>query len=263
MAHLKPFISAQLVERTMFSEELGRFLFIPERPVHFRPGQYATIAVPDGDGVIQRAYSIVSSPHEPFLEFFIELVAHGTFTPRIWELRTGDSVLIRERIVGAFVLDPASTLRRRLLIATGTGIAPYMSMARAKAAELKIGKNDGDEFLVLHGGSRATDFGSYREELTGLASDGWLHYVPTVSRPWDDPAWVGETGRVEDVLRKYADARDFSARNAVAYLCGHPDMVEHGKSLLRRATFPKAQVKEEKYFTLPVSPATDGALRSR
>lgn len=253
MANLKPFISARLVERTMFSEERGRFLFIPERPVQFRPGQYATIAVQDGDGVIQRAYSIVSSPHEPFLEFFIELVEHGALTPRIWELRTGDSVLIRERIVGAFVLDPASALHRRLLVATGTGIAPYMSMARAKAADLKAGKTDAEEFLVLHGGSRAPDLGSYREELTALASDGWLQYVPTVSRPSDDPAWVRETGRVEDVLRKYADSRDFNARNAVAYLCGHPHMVEHGKSLLRRATFPKAQVKEEKYFTLPAS----------
>lgn len=251
MPNMKPFLSAQLVDRTMFSEERGRFLFAPERPVTFRPGQYATIAVLDGDHLIQRAYSIVSSPHEPVLEFFIELVKHGELTPRIWELRVGDSVLIRERIVGAFVLDRSDGKHRRLLVATGTGIAPYVSMARAKAAALEAGEQDGEEFLVLHGGSRAPDLGSYREELTALAAEGWLQYVPTVSRPWEDATWVGETGRVEDILRKHADQRGFNAGNSVAYLCGHPQMVEQGKSLLQRATFHKAQVKEEKYFTLP------------
>ena len=83
MANLKPFISVRLVERTAFSGERERFIFEPERPVGFKPGQYATLAVVHADDLIQRAYSIVSSPHEPTLEFFIELVEHGELTPRM------------------------------------------------------------------------------------------------------------------------------------------------------------------------------------
>lgn len=246
--NLKPFINARLTERTNFSEERARFIFEPERPVHFKPGQYVTLGVLNGDAVIQRAYSIVSSPHEPRLELFIELVKHGELTPRLWELKEGDSILMRERLVGAFVLDAAGP-RRRLLIATGTGIAPYISMARWKREELRHGRDDGDEFLVLHGGSRPQDLGAYCSELSTLAKDGWLHYVPTVSRPWEDPGWTGETGRVEDTIRKHADNYGYHAGNSVAYLCGNPDMIEYAKPLLKRARFAKERVKEEKYFT--------------
>ena len=145
MLNLKPFINARLVERTAFSDERERFVFEPERPVAFKPGQYATLAVLNGDEVIQRAYSIVSSPHESTLEFFIELVEHGELTPRIWELKVGDSLLMRERIVGAFTLSPLPEITKRLLVATGTGIAPYISMVRAKAEALRNGINDGCE----------------------------------------------------------------------------------------------------------------------
>ena len=107
-------------------------------------------------------------------------------------------------------------------------------MARWKREELRHGRDDGDEFLVLHGGSRAPDLGSYCSELSQLARDGWLHYVPTVSRPWEDDGWTGETGRVEDTIRKHADNYGYHAEGSVAYLCGNPDMIEYAKNKLRQ-----------------------------
>ena len=44
-----------------------------------------------------------------------------------------------------------------------------------------------------------------------MCADGWLQYVATVSRPWENPGWSGEVGRVEDVLRKHADMRGHDA----------------------------------------------------
>ena len=248
MANLKPFLNARLVERINFSDERAKFLLEPERPVTFKPGQYLTLGVLNGDDLIQRAYSIVSSPHEPRLELFIELVKHGELTPRLWDLKEGDTILMRERIVGAFTLDPAGP-KKRLLIATGTGVAPFVSMARFHAEQLRKGENPGDEFLVLQGGSRARDLGSYCHELSTLARDGWLRYVPTISRPWEDEGWSGESGRVEDTIRKHSDTHGFTFDTSVAYLCGNPDMIEYGKSLLKRARFAKDRIKEEKYFT--------------
>jgi ferredoxin--NADP+ reductase len=75
-----------------------------------------------------------------------------------------------------------------------------------------------------------------------------MEYVPTVSRPWEDPAWKGEVGRAEDVLRKYLDARGMDATNTTVYLCGHPQMIENAKGLLQRRGFPKESLREEVYW---------------
>ena len=62
----------------------------------------------------------------------------------------------------------------------------------------------------------------------------WLTYVPTASRPWEDKSWTGETGRVDDVIRKYADAWNLMPDNTTVYLCGHPDMIENTRGIVRR-----------------------------
>ena len=93
---------AKLFERRNVSANLAILRFrVAERP-SFIAGQYATIGIAvDGD-VVERPYSIVSSPHEPFLEFFIELVPGGNITPKLWELKLGSTLLVRRRIVGQF-----------------------------------------------------------------------------------------------------------------------------------------------------------------
>lgn len=75
------------------------------------PGQYATIAIERHGKLVQRPYSIASSPLEPYLEFFIELVPDGELTPLLWELAANDKVFIRNRIVGKFTLDDSKVLR--------------------------------------------------------------------------------------------------------------------------------------------------------
>jgi len=93
----------------------------PEIPYTFAPGQYCTIGL---EG-IERPYSIVSSPHEPYLELFVELVPHGALTPRLWSLRLGDPVSLRPRPKRVFTLQERSP--SHLMVATVTGIAPFVS----------------------------------------------------------------------------------------------------------------------------------------
>jgi ferredoxin--NADP+ reductase len=59
---------------------------------------------------------------------------------------------------------------------------------------------------------------------------------------------MGETGRVEDVLRKHADRLGFDHTNSIAYACGQPQMVENVKGILARARFLRDQIREEEYF---------------
>jgi len=101
---------------------------------------------------------------------------------------------------------------------------------------------------LLNGASRSWEFG-YHEEVLKIASEcAWLTYVPSISGPWEDEKWTGEVGRVDDLIRKYTDLWGLSGETTVAYLCGHPDMIEHGKGILKRRGFPKEALKEEVYW---------------
>jgi len=163
-------------------------------------------------------------------------------------MQPGDRAWVRRRIAGLFVLNDER--RCHLMAATVTGITPYVSIARAQKRALELGDLETPHRLVIvHGGSTSGELGRYRNELTALdRNTDWLTYVPTVSRPWEDPGWNGERGRVEDVLRKHMDDAGLTSQNAVAYACGHPKMVEKAHALLARAGFEDDYLEEEKYF---------------
>ena len=239
---------AELIERRDVSANLAILRLRVAERLSFAAGQYATIGIPiDGD-VVERPYSIVSSPHEPFLEFFIELVPGGLITPKLWELELGSPLLVRRRIVGQFTLDTDVT--HHVMLATVTGVAPFISILRTQQIDRERGATSNHQFVVIHGASQSADFGTYCSELEELSRAGWLTYIPTISRPWAEPSWKGETGRVEDILRKHADRLGFDHTNSVAYACGHPQMVANVKEILTRARFQKDQIKEEKFFSL-------------
>jgi len=207
---------------------------------------------------LERAYSIVSSPYERELEFFIELVAEGELTPLLYQLRHGHEVMIRRSMKGRFTLDLKSGRKRHLLLATVTGVAPYVSYARTLYHDWKHGKLPADiELFLLHGASRSWELG-YGEELQRIAGEvPWFEYVPTISRPWEDPAWQGETGRVEDLIRKYADLWECVPGKTSAYLCGHPEMIETAMGILKRRGFPKDAMEQEVYW-IPPKPQAKG-----
>ena len=239
-----------LIERVDFSEDLAVFRLRAPEPVDFTPGQYATIGlVDDGlDRPLLRPYSVASAPGRTDLEFFIERVDEGDLTTRLWELEQGAEVWMRKKIVGRFVLD--TSRRCHVMAATVTGVGPYVSIARDQQRALATGEIDTPHrLLILHGGSRSWELGTYREELTALDQEvDWLEYVPTVSRPWEDPDWSGERGRVEDVLRKHLDARALPLDDTAAYTCGHPKMIDKAQGILERAGLDEDAIHEEKYF---------------
>jgi ferredoxin--NADP+ reductase len=100
---------------------------------------------------------------------------------------------------------------------------------------------------LLHAVSRSWEF-AYRDELVALAEEfRWLTYLPTISRPWEDREWQGEVGRAEDVLRKYIDHLALPPEGTTVYLCGHPQMIENSRGILRRRGFAKDFVRSEIY----------------
>ena len=244
------YFRARITKRVDFGPDLWMFRIRTGGEFNFVPGQYATLAVEHEGKLIPRPYSIASSPSEDEVEFFFELVPNGALTPLLHKMQVGDEVLMRKIPKGRFSLDFQSNTTNHLLISTVTGVAPFVSYVRTLQKEWREGRFDGSHKLfLLNGASRPWEFG-YNEELANFEKElPWLKYVPTISRPWDHADWAGEVGRADDILRKYADHWELDASNTLCYLCGHPEMIEHSKAILKRRGFTaKSSVKEEVYW---------------
>ncbi len=233
-------VETKVIERRDLTDDL--LLMWIEKPegFTFKPGQYCTI----GSGGIERAYSIVSAPHEETLELFVELVPppDGNLTPLIWELHEGDTMTIRPRAKGIFTFKPA--LPNQLMVATVTGVVPFISILR----DYLHSGNSGHHFYVLEGASYVDEF-TYDTELQHLADKhpDLISFVPTISRPTEErnADWTGETGRVNSIVQKYVDQFDLVPNDTIVYACGHPGMIEDVKEQFLPKGF---RVEEERFW---------------
>ena len=214
-----------------------------ENPFPFNPGQYATLGLMGlEDKLVQRPMSISSSADRlDKYEFFIRLVEGGEFTPLLWERRVGDPINIKGA-KGRFVLQEDG--RTGVLVASGTGLAPFMSMI-----ETLRDRGQTRDLVLLHGVSHDFDLAwrSHLEELAGSGSFP-VRYAGTVSRPQNCPNWTGLTGRVEAIVEGQLEQHGLTPENATIYLCGNPDMIEAVEAMAAGRGFPPEQVRKELYW---------------
>lgn len=231
---------AEVISRWDVTEDLMVIHLKSEVAFTFKPGQYCTL----GLDTIERAYSIVSAPHEELLEIFVELVPppDGALTPLMLELKVGDSMSIRPRAKGVFIMD--QKYHHHLMMATVTGIAPFMSTIRSYLHQ----NGSGHKFYVLQGASYLNEF-TYRDEMEELASKhpDTIFYVPTVSRPTEEmnQGWSGVGGRVNTIVEEYVSKFQLNADDTMVYACGHPGMIEDVKDQLSPKGFV---VREERFW---------------
>ncbi len=239
----------------------------------FEPGQYGVLGLPaaaarcagsdpesapaDPEKLIKRAYSIASSSHaREYAEFYVTLVHSGALTPRLFALAPGDPVFLSPRIVGMFTIDRVPDDKHLVLVGTGTGLAPYVSMLRSR---LVCGGPR--RFHVLLGARHSWDLG-YHGELRALQHEcPNVRYEPTISRPAEEPVpWHGAVGYVQDLWTggSITAAWGFppAPDNCHVFLCGNPAMVETMLEALAVEGFrehharkdPDGQVHTEKYW---------------
>ena len=240
---------ATIVERRDLGPELWMLRLQPEVELPFRPGQYVTLGLQLNGRIIERPYSIVSAPQEDAIEIFIERVPEGELSQPLYDLALGDALAVRKRCKGLFLKDLPLAQQPHLFVATVTGVAPFVSLVRSLARDPDRSELSGDfSVTLLHGASRSHEFG-YVEELSELSQQlSWFSYVPTVSRPAEEPDWTGEVGRVEDVLRKYADKIEFGPGHGGVYLCGNPQMIHNARTIMRRRRLDNKAIREEQYW---------------
>ena len=231
---------AALVERKEITEDLMIIKMRPETAMTFKPGQYCTLGL---EG-IERAYSIVSAPHEDDLEIFVELVPEpdGALTPLMWKMQEGDTMTIRPRCKGIFTLD--EKYNSHLMVATVTGVAPFVSILRSYFHH----EGQGHRFYVLEGASYLDEF-VYDKELEEMEASypDTVKFIPTVSRPNEsrNDGWTGASGRANDIVEEQIEKLGLEPSSTLVYACGHPGMIEDVKERLVPRGF---NVKEERFW---------------
>ena len=208
----------------------------------FAPGQFARIGLVKENGEsIWRAYSIVSAPHQAFLEFFLLVVPSGEFSSRVGTFNLGDTMLVEQLPHGFLTIDrftQADCCQDLWLLATGTGLAPYVSMLR----DAEVWKRFENIIVVLSVRERH-DLG-YTEELEQLAADharegmAKFHFVKTLTR---DTLHGALHGRINTLLEsgtlEAAAGVALSDARSRFMLCGNPQMVETMRKLLKGRGF--------------------------
>ena len=227
----------------------------------FTAGQFAVLGLPpeaprcdlaDPDeeeykpgALIRRAYSIASSSvAREYLELYITLVRSGALTPRLFALQPGDRLWLGPKITGRFTLDEAPDDADLVLIATGTGLAPYMSMVRTllpESADRRI--------AVLLGARHSWDLGYQSELVTMERLSPTLTYHSIISRPAEEPVpWGGPAGYVQDLWQGDHLERAWGSRptpeSTRIFLCGNPAMIDDMVTMLAVEGFREHSRKE-------------------
>jgi len=242
-------LNAKLVDKHLIHESLGIFRIAYEAGEvgDFEPGQFTNLALkPPAEGLkdqaggdapqrrrpgrvrlVRRAYSIASPPSEKrWLEFYIVAVEEGALTPRIFDLEIGDCLFMDTKFKGHFTLDGVPDGKDLVTIATGTGLAPFLSMYQ----HYKNTPGRFNRFVFIHGVRFEKDLG-YRDQLQQIAKDDpRVVYLPAVSRASEGCTYAGYRGRVTGLLRDsvYQEAvgRTLDPRQDHVFLCGNPTMID-------------------------------------
>ena len=229
------FGTARIVSRREAADGLWVMRIATDFELGYRPGQYCTLALPVEGRLVERPYSICSSPEEDEIELFVERVPEGELTVPLYAQPVGAEMPVRRRCKGLFLREAPVAGQAHIFVATVTGIAPFLSCIRTLIRRQERGEwSPEGTMLLLHGASVSHEF-AYLDEMRACTRDhDWFEYVPTISRPWVDPEWKGERGRVEDVVRKHADRLGLLPGTASAFICGNPQMIDNVKGALRR-----------------------------
>ena len=209
------------------------FSFTTTRPqgFEFRNGEFVMLGLRLGGSLIPRAYSIVSTNRDAYLEFLSIHVPDGPLTPHLARMSPGHPIWINRKTTGSLTRDHVRPGRHLYMLATGTGLAPFMSLVRAGEVFDVF-----DTVVLVHSVRSQRDL-AYQDELRERASreggHGSFRYVPTVTRePFENSRRGAELFRSGDLSRMLGLAPADPGEDRVM-VCGNPDMVREMRDYLQ------------------------------
>ncbi len=223
-----------------WTDNLFSFTTTRDPSLRFLNGHFTMIGLQVNGKPLLRAYSVASANYEEHLEFLSIKVSDGPLTSRLQHIQPGDSLLVGRKPTGTLVVDYLKPGKRLYLLATGTGLAPFLSIVRDPEVYERF------EHIVLVHGVRQVDELAYHDLLTehlprhkylGDLVSSKLRYVPTVTRES-----FRTMGRIPHLIRSGELAAqlqlpELDPATDRAMICGSPAMLRELKALLEERGF--------------------------
>lgn len=206
--------------------------------LQFVPGQFITLLLKNEAGELKRrSYSIANAPGEPVLAIAVSYVKDGIASETLFNLKEGDTLKAMGP-AGRLVL-PEETVKRYLLVGTGTGIAPY----RAMLPELAKRKHTEIEIIL---GVQYRTGALYAQDFLAFANaHSHCRFHACLSRETSDFHPYERKGHVQSTFRDL----QVDPGHDVIYLCGNPNMIDDSFKLLTEIGFSSDRVRREKYIS--------------
>ncbi|MDR3764283.1 MAG: FAD-dependent oxidoreductase [Acidobacteriota bacterium] len=237
-------LKARLTRSILLSEKTKHLEFeVEDAPAFdFVPGQFISVREPRGEKFITRAYSLASPPRaDNTFDLCLNRVDEGFMSNYLCDRAVGDVVNLHGPH-GVFVLKP--DVDDMIFVATGTGVAPFRSMAQHLFGRDGSGQDRhyGRQVHLVYG-TRYPEDVYYRQEFEQLAAEEPdFHYTPTLSRPPE--SWSGARGYVQEHVRQIVGER----KDMHVYICGLNEMVSATRKLLiEECGWEKKRVIYERY----------------
>jgi len=243
----------QVLSVRHWTDTLFSFTTTRDPGFRFQSGQFAMMGLEVEGRPLLRAYSMASAHYEDNLEFFSIKVPEGPLTSRLQQIREGDTILVGRKATGTLILDNLLPGSRLLLLSTGTGLAPFVSLIK----DPNVYENY--ESIVLVHGCRQVSELAYGEdvverlrtdEVFGEMLDGKLHYYPTVTR---EP--FRNRGRITDLISSAKLFDDIgqgplSIETDRVMLCGSPGLLEDLRDMFEGVGFSEGNHSEPGHFVV-------------
>lgn len=241
---MSEWLETTVAERTDWAPGLMTLRFVATLDA-FEPGQFVNIALDETDFESRRSYSVASKPGAP-LELFVTRVEDGAVTPGLFDKRVGDTIHVNTKAAGFFTLSWVPDAKHLWLIATGTGLGPFISILRSDAVWSRF-----ERIIVVHGVRLAAHL-AYQEELRTLSEryQGRLSYVPLVSREQTAGALAGRIPQaVESGALAAAAGVALAPETSHVMLCGNPEMIKDTIAALEQRGMRRHKKREPGHYT--------------
>jgi len=229
------FATERVLDVRHWNDSLFSFRTTRHESLRFENGHFVMIGLPVDGKPLLRAYSIASPNHEEHLEFFSIKVPNGPLTSRLQHLKPGDDVIVSRKPTGTLLLHDLKPGKRLYLLATGTGLAPFLSITRDPEAYERF-----DKIVLVHGVRQINDLAYHdyflhelpKHEFLGELVREKLVYYPTATR---EP--FRNNGRLTELIESDKLTQDLGLpaldpAEDRAMLCGSTVMLTDTRRLL-------------------------------